>query len=614
MRTCCVLALLMGLTVLWDSCPVLAGPGESPRVVVRDSESGEPRSLDPHRAGDVISTRQCMHAYECLLEYDAFTPGALRPCLAEGMPVYDREKLTYTFKLRNDIRFADAPCFKDGKGRKVTAADVVFSFKRLAALPDSGGYWVVERQVAGLDEFRVAALEAAQESQTAWLKCLDSAVEGLRAIDERTISIRLLQPYAQFLHAITLPYGVVLPHEAAHEYEFTRQPVGTGPFVLKEYTASGLTWARNPNYRDVSLTAVPADSPLKAYEGRRLPLADELRYEIFADDQVVTKQFLEGKLVQMGLNRDDFAHFIDREAMKNGATGDDLLKEEWRKRAIRVVDYTEPTIHYISFNMNDAVVGTKAGGKGRAIRQAMSLAFDRNAYIEKHLSGRGTPANRLIPPGTPGHAEASELGNQKYDPAAGRKLLTEAGFELHEKNGAWTVTDADTGKQVIVRVLLRSTSDTTKEYAAWLVKTMATVGIAVECELMTFGEFLDRQDEGSGQAYDAGWVMDYPDAQNMLQLLYGPNKSPGINNAAFDNAEYNKRYEELARLDDSVPAERKRKGELIGEMHELLDRETPWITVDFRRIIRLQQGNFMCAPPAPFGYTNTKYNAIASKD
>jgi ABC-type transport system substrate-binding protein len=133
------------------------------------------------------------------------------------------------------------------------------------------------------------------------------------------------------------------------------------------------------------------------------------------------------------------------------------------------------------------------------------------------------------------------------------------------------------------------------------------VGILVKSELLTFSEFLRRQDEGKGQAYDAGWVMDYPDAQNMLQLLYGPNKPPGINSACYDSDTYNALYEKMAALDDRIPDESKRKAELIVKMHEQLDEDSPWVLMDFRVIATLYHDGYADAPPNPFAYNGRKY-------
>lgn len=133
------------------------------------------------------------------------------------------------------------------------------------------------------------------------------------------------------------------------------------------------------------------------------------------------------------------------------------------------------------------------------------------------------------------------------------------------------------------------------------------MGVLINAEPLTFNEFLKRQNEGTGQAYDAGWVMDYPDAQNMLQLLYGPNKPPGINAASYDDPEFNKLYEEMAALDDTVPDQRARKMKLIGEMHRILDRDVPWVLFMFRQTYALYNPWYLAPKPNEFAYTYSKF-------
>jgi ABC-type transport system substrate-binding protein len=582
------------------------------------AESGAPRYLDPQVAGDVVSSRHVMNVYETLLEYAPFGECRLHPCLAKELPTYDSEKLSYTFKLRDDAAFADDPCFPEGHGRKVTAADVVFALKRLAALP-SGGFWVIEGKVKGLDAFRAGAVELVKTIKhkdgsservftPEWWKHMKEDVAGLEALDDSTLRITLNEPYPQFLMAITLSYGAVVPIEAAKKYDLNKHMVGTGPYMLKEATDELLRYERNPNYRAVRLRDVPEGHPLRRYEGARLPLTDQLRYEIVPEDDDSFQMFLDGTLPVSGMSQPQFQRMIDLDARKAGKHGDELLKQEYRDKGIRLRDYLEPTVHYISFNMYDPVVGTPAGKKGAALRKAVAMSVNREEYIEKLLDGRGAPAHQLVPPGVLGRDDACKLTNQKYDPAAARKLLKDAGYTVTEDNGTWSAMDAGTGQQITFEICFRSTSESTKEYGKWLVNAVAKVGIKLVPKYGTFSEFLKLQDEGKGQAYDAGWVMDYPDAQNMLQLLYGPNKPPGINSACYASDKYDALYEKMVVLRDDVPEQLKTKHKLIIDMHQQIDKDTPWVLMEYRKIYTLYHKGWLAPPPNPFAYNFSKYD------
>ncbi|MBP9890459.1 MAG: hypothetical protein KBG84_01030 [Planctomycetes bacterium] len=569
------------------------------------AEAQDPGTLDPHLAGDVVSSRHVMLVYESLLEFDPFDHTRLRPCLAAEMPAYDADNLTYTFKLREDTFFADDACFPGGKGRKITAADFVYSFKRLAALPQLSNYWVIDGAIAGLDEFRTKAHRLKGD---AWRKHLSTEVSGLRMPDERTLVIKLVRPLPQFLYIATMGYLAALSHEACDAYgdALGKHPVGTGPYVLKEWKpAAHLIYERNPAYRDVRLRDVPSGSSLKALEGARLPLSDRIRFEVQDNDKQSFERFLSGEFSRIGLSRDQRKQLFDEKSVAAGVKSDELLKAEYRAKGIKLLINDEPVFDYISFNMTDEVVGAKAGAKGKAIRKALALCVDRDALVRDHKGGMGAPATALIPPGVPGHEDSFLLG-QRLDTQSARELLRKAGFRVEKRLTKWRALN-DAGEQVSVNLLLRSANDDARAYAQFIAQCAEQVGLKVVCEFLSFREFLERQDEGKGQAFDCGWAMDYPDAQNVTQLLYGPHKPPGINASAFGNADYDKCYEELALLSDQVEAQRKRKLELIRRMSEIVEEESPWVLLSWHATVQVCRSSLRAPPPCSFSYTQLKY-------
>ncbi|MHC4841083.1 MAG: ABC transporter substrate-binding protein [Planctomycetota bacterium] len=625
-------------------------------VVIRRHETGDPRYLDPHRAGDVVSSRHTGLAYETLFEYHYLTrTPILVPSLAAKMPTYDKATRTYTFTVRDDIYFSADRCFHDdakdkhfksdgegdlkqsdrAKGRKLVAADFAYSLKRLAALND-GGFWVIEGQIQGLDSFRNEALSKlgegpADDPNKHWREHLMNAeVDGIKVIDDRTYKVTLTKDYPQFLYAITLSYGAAVAHEAANYYreDLFWHPVGTGPFVLKKWRKNmELIWERNPDFRDIKFpgfqdvvsdeTKMTVADTWKGHEkefdevksrwgklvGTKLPVADRVDFSIIKESQASWLSFNKGLLDVSGISMDQF----DTAISHGEVTGELEEKGIWLKK------YSEPTIHYISFNMNDPVVGTPAGDRGKAIRQAMCNTIDRKDYIRRYLNERGQPADQLVPPNVNGRQPENTLKNQVDNPEKGREILKNAGFRLEGNGDKWKCIDPATNKQLTLNILYRSTDTETARRAQFMANCVERIGIKIEAEQVIFREFLRRQDEGNGQCYDAGWVMDYPDAQNMLQLLYGPNKPPGINSAAFDHPEYNRLYTEMSPLDDSNPVQLKKKNDLIRQMHEILDDECPWILVEYRVVFSLRQ-NWLLPPPVAnsFNYVSIKYHSSDS--
>jgi len=617
-RLICLILLLITTPLIFSGGQrVAADDGdESARNVVKRRLTGDPRTIDPHIAGDVTSSEQCGMVYEQLFEYDYFArPAVLRPSLAAEMPKLSEDKLSLTVKLREDVYFQDDPCWgEDGKGRQMTAHDVVYSIKRLASLEETNGWWVFEGKIIGLDAFRAAYLlagstaETAEETVAARAEIFKQDVPGVTALDDFTVQFKLAEEYPQFLYAISMTYGAVVPREAAEYYgdTFFYNPVGTGPFKMKEWRYGlHVLWERNENYRESFFPEPPADlkaeqgiSEASAYKdlvGKQLPLADAYEFRVIRETQTAWLEFLNGELDLSGMESDQFTQAVQ----------DDNLTEGMVAKGIDLVRYDEPTIEYFSYNMKDPVVGTPAGAKGKAIRQAISLAFDREEYIKRYLNGRGSVAYNLVPAGITGYDPNYKLANCDYDPERARQVLRDAGFELRQAGSIWEAIDPDTGKQASVTVLLRNPA--LRPRARFFSYTGNECGVQINSEVLTFNEFLRRQDTGEGQVYHAGWVMDYPDAQNMVQLLYGKNIDGGINSANFKNSEFDAAYDEMASIWDSEEGATERKAALVRKLHDIVGEESPWTTIAFRRIYVLRHKWHSAVAPNPFNYSLFTY-------
>lgn len=591
-------------------------------IVVRRSEGEDPKTIDPHKSGDTLSSRHCSMAYESLLEYDYLErPAKLVPCTAAEMPVYDHATLTYTFKLRDDVYFQDDRCFHPdattfddegesmqglrGKGRKLTAHDYVWSFKRLSAIPDSEGFWLFEHKIVGIDTFHARALDLFSEDPEAWRDHLNNgSVEGIWAPDDHTFCVRFVEPYPQFLYAICMSYGAAMSREAVEYYglEIARKPVGTGPFVLTRWRFNmELVWERSPSYRDQRFptSEKPEHERFRPFMGKRLPIADKVHYRIIKESQPEFLEFLQGNIDITGIDKDQFSTAI---TPQNELTP--LLKD----KGIQLRTWEDPYMSYIALNMDDADMGTPAGEKGLAIRRALCLCIDRDDLIRRYLNGRGTPARHVIPASTFGYTEDTAMSWQRYDPAEGRKQLEAVGFKVENVGrDLYRATDPATGKQVSINVLIRRNDQASADYAVFLKASGDKVGIRIDSERMTFSEWLKRSNDRVGQAFDSGWIMDYPDAQNNLQLLYGPNAAQGLNYSGYNSDAYNQMYRELAPLDEADEAQRLRKGQLIAQMHAELDKDLPWVMLNWNKTFSLYHSWYSHPDPNPFAYGYMKY-------
>jgi len=275
--------------------------------------------MDPPQISDMGSGVIASQVYEGLLMYHPFArPYQLMPALAAEMPTISDDKQTYTFRLREDIRFANDPCFPDGNGRAVTAQDFLYAFKRFShPQTQAQGWWLFDGKIKGLNAWRdqlrddiTAARESGESIETDALWGLDRPVEGFEVVDETTFRFHLTEPYPQFLWVLAMSYTAVYPHEAVETYgrEFRNHPVGTGPFIVTEFNpVYRAVYRQNPNYREVYLPD-PVSDPSDRWPGweediaagylsdpgARLPLLDGVAIRFLLEDQPRLLHFKSG--------------------------------------------------------------------------------------------------------------------------------------------------------------------------------------------------------------------------------------------------------------------------------------------------------------------------------
>ncbi len=511
-------------------------------------------SMDPADSGNAYSVACLSKIYEPLFEYHYLKrPYEIIPLLADGMPIVSPDRLTYTIRIKHGIYFQDDPCFTntDGKGREVTAADFIYSWKRIADVKTlSTGYWIFEDvvNIKGLDAWHRASIDSPVTDY-------DALVTGMRALDRYTIRITLTRPSPQLIMVLAMPYCVVVPKEAVSYYseEFGAHPVGTGPYMLTEWVRNArIIFDRNPNYHpDYYPTegeSGDAAAGLLDDAGKRLPFIDRIVYTIIKQDQPYWLKLMNGELDTGGIPKDNYNAAIDAEGNLQK-----YLIEKGMKLTISIL----PDITYIAFNMDDATVGGNSE-KTRALRQAMSIAYNRSLSLDLFYNNRGLPAVQPIPPGLVGHIEGIENPYVNYDINAARQLLIHAGYDI--SNGITVTYDS-------------GSDDTTARQMGELFKRMmANIGITVNIVFNTWPQFMNKIHNKGAQIFGIAWQADYPDGQNFLQLFYGPNSSPGPNSSNYDNPEFNQLYERAMTMEDS-PA---RQG-LYRKMVMLVNEDCPWI-------------------------------------
>ncbi|MGZ6465070.1 MAG: ABC transporter substrate-binding protein, partial [Bdellovibrionota bacterium] len=461
-----------------------------------------------------------------------------------------KDGLTYTFQIRKGIYFHDDASFPEGKGRELKAKDFEYSLKRLAdPRVHSTGFWILEGRIKGLDEWH-----AKYTKDTTSKPNYDEVIEGLQATGDYTLQLKLKQPYPQLQNALAMPYTSAVPKEAVEKYgaELINHAVGTGAFILDTYQTDKITYKKNPKYWG----KFPADGPAED-AGKQLPLIDGVNVSIMVEDQPRWLHFMKGDIDTIAIPKDNFGTAVKIKDPKKPATVENLdLSEELKKRGIELFGAVALDFTYTAFN-NDSTEIPQF--KDKRVRQAISLADDETDAIQIFYNGRATPAQGPIPPGISGYDPEYKSPYRTGDIEKAKKLLAEAGYP--------------DGKGFPVIPFDTLADSTAREQAEYLQQKLDKIGLKIKVESNTWPAMLKRVQNRQAQLWGIAWGADYPDAENFLQLFYGPNANPGGMNASYyRNKEFDTLFAKARILQDS-PA----RTEMYKKLSHMISEDCPVI-------------------------------------
>ncbi len=549
-------------------CLLLAGCGDPPlprksgEEVVSYSQTSRIRGLDPGITGEVSSSLAISRLYEGLLQYHYLArPYKLIPALAESMPDISDDGLTYTFKIRKGIFFHDDPCFPGGKGRELEARDFVYSIKRVADVKNaSSGFWAFNKRIKGINAFHDASKGSEPTDY-------DMDVEGLQAPNKYTLQITLTEPYPQFLYILAMHYAFAVPREAVEYYsrDFVNNPVGTGPYELVEWRRnSRIEFIRSPKWAETGrvetypTTGTPEqiEAGLLADAGKPIPFIDRIVQYVIDDSTTGWMMFLSGQLGVSGISRDNWDAVI---------TGDKTLNDSLASRGITLVSSPTLDIYYLGFNWDDPVLGEiddpEQNLRNRKLRQALSCAYDFE-LMNQFMNNRLYPIGGPIPQPLAGSLDKPSPYSFNLEKA--RRLLVEAGVP----DGI----DPATGRRLELTMELGSATANTRQMMELMADMYRKIGIVLNANFNTWPAFIEKMNRRQAQMFQLGWVADYPDAENFLQLFYSKNESPGPNHANYRNAEFDRMYEKIRTMQDSPE-----RTAIYKQMAEIVIEECPWI-------------------------------------
>jgi ABC-type transport system substrate-binding protein len=447
-------------------------------------------SIDPAFAKNQSIMWAVHQVYNTLVEVDSQLH--IVPSLAKSWEI-SADKLTYTFHLRNDVFFHDDECFAGGKGRRMTAEDVAYSFNRIVdPATASPGSWIFNGKA--------------------------DSVNGFKAIDDTTFQLKLIRPYHPILGILSMQYCSIVPQEAVKKWgtDFRRHAVGTGPFQFVAWEeGQAMILKKNKRYFE------------KDAAGNGLPYLDGIKVSFYDSKATEFLLFRQGKL--------DFINDIDGSFKDEVLTKKGTLRKAWEGK-ISLQTHPYLNIEYLGLLVDTTNVLVKSSPtKIKKIRQAINYGFDREKMILYLRNSLGTPAQSgFVPAGLPSFDSLAVQGYH-YNPQMARQLLKEAGYNSKT---------APAVKLYTIPIYA--------DMADYIARQLEEIGMKIQVEVVQKSLLLEMTSGSKALFFRGSWIADYPDAENYLSVFYSKNPAPP-NYTRYKNEQFDQLFEKaLAETNDSL--------------------------------------------------------------
>ena len=461
---------------------------------------GDPPTLDPALAGDAESAVYVAEIFSGLVTLDQNLK--ISPDIAKSWDVSD-DRTVYTFHLRDDVKFHD--------GRPVTAQDFKYSLERAAnpatVSPTADTYL---GDIVGIkDKLNRKAAEAS----------------GIKVIDNYTLQITIDQPKAYFLAKMTFPVAYVVDKNNVERggRTWTDQPNGTGAYKLKEYV------------RGQRLILVKNDS----YYGDPKPQIPEVDY-ILGGGSFMT-MYENGDLDATSVSINDIERVSDPSSPLN--------------KELYIGPYL--STQFVVFNTH------KAPFDDPKVRQAFSLAINRQQLVDVVYKKMPVVANTILPAGMPGFTNPDSA--PVYDPAKAKALLGQSKYANNMPDITWTTTGGGGSAPQGIQAMTAMLHD--------------NLGINVSIQQTDWATFIGQLNDPSSnpyQIFDIGWVADYADPQNFLDILFHSGSTQ--NWAAYSNPAVDKLLEQAGLEKDTAT-----RFKLYQQAEQMILADNPVIPLEYER-------------------------------
>lgn len=482
---------------------------------------GDSVALDPAIVTDGESLRIGRQVFDTLLEYKEGTT-VVQPGLAESWEV-SADGLIYTLKLRQGVKFHD--------GTDFNADAVVFNFKRWddpkSEFKFEGDSFDYYDSMFGPEGSRI--------------------IKEVKAIDANTVQFTLTQPQAPFLQNIAMScFGISSPKAIQEKKaDFKSNPVGTGPFVFKEWKRNdSITLEKNPNYWK---------------EGQ--PKLAKVIIRAIPDNTARFNALQNGEIdIMEDLNPDDLT----------------VLES---KPELQKIERPSFNVAYIGFNLK------KKPFDNPKVRQALNYAVNKQAIIDAFFAGQALPAVNPMPPTLWGYNDS--VKDYGYDPEKAKALLAEAGY-------AKGIPEALTFYAMPVS---RPYMPDGKKVGEAIQADFEKIGVKVNIQSPEWATYLDDTKAGAkDDLYMMGWTGDNGDPDNFIYTLLDKDSIPSNNRSFYVNESLHKIL-----VQAQTEVNQDKRADLYKKSQEIIKQDAPWIPLVHTTPLIAGKANLKGYVPSPTG-------------
>ena len=515
---------------------------------------GNPSSLDPVRINSKVEDDIGAQIFDKLVQNNSKLD--LVPDLAKSWDI-SSDGMTYTFHLRTDVYFHDDSCFANGKGRKMTAQDIKYSFERVCNPKTlTSGFWIFEDIVQGANDYFASPSP--------------KGIEGFIAQDDSTFIVHLTKPFAPFLEHLTTSFGYIVPREAVEHYgkDFFQHPVGSGPFQFVSWQPDEeILLKRNPHYWEIDSS------------GNHLPLLDGVKFTLIKDDKTLLQSF------QQGNEDEDFT--IPTESFSEIVTPEKGLTSNYSKYALQHISAMNS--YFMEY------LCSKPPFNNMALRRALSFAVDRESIVKYVLKNapHGIADHGIIPPAFSNYP-IDDVHGITFNLDSAKHWLEVAGFPAGHGAPAITLSVYNEPRPMqIAEAVQRMWQD---------------IGLTVDLQVMQSAALLDGSEDGKLQLWLTRWYADYPEPENFLNLVDGalvpkdPSMKSYPNSARWNNDQFDRLFTQAIATTDET-----KRMELYAQAENIAAYEAPTIPLFYEEHYRLLQSYVRDNPLDPINQIKLKY-------